>query len=48
MKKRRRDAAHRLSPFDILWNILLDCGYDAESELQEAGIDREMILKPGM
>ena len=39
---------HLLSPADILWNILKDYGYDAESIFQEEGIDREMILKPGV
>jgi AraC-like DNA-binding protein len=39
---------HLLSPADILWKILKDYGYDAESIFQEEGIDREMILKPGV
>lgn len=39
---------HLLSPADILWNILKDYGYDAESIFLEEGINREMILKPGM
>ena len=40
-------VTHLLSPADILWNILNDYGYDAESIFLEEGIDREMILKPG-
>ena len=41
-------VTHLLSPADILWNILNDYGYDAESIFIEEGIDREMILKPGV
>ena len=41
-------VTHLLSPADILWKILEDYGYDAESIFLEEGIDREMILKPGM
>jgi AraC-like DNA-binding protein len=39
---------HLLSPADILWKILQDYGYDAESVFLEEGINREMILKPGV
>ncbi len=39
---------HLLSPADILWNILQDYGYDAESIFLEEGISREMILKSGV
>lgn len=38
---------HLISPADILWNILEEYGYDAESIFMEQGIDREMILKSG-
>ena len=48
MKKQSVDVTHLLSPVDILWNILIDYGYDAESVFLEEGIDREMMLKPGM
>ena len=48
MRKQLRDVTHLLSPVDILWNILIDYGYDAESVFLEEGIDREMMLKPGM
>jgi AraC-like DNA-binding protein len=41
-------VTHLLSPADILWNILKDYGYDAESIFLEEGIDREMILRPGV
>jgi len=41
-------VTHLLSPADILWNILKDYGYDPESIFLEEGIDREMILKPGV
>jgi AraC-like DNA-binding protein len=41
-------VTHLLSPADILWNILEEYGYDAESIFLEEGIDREMILKPGV
>ncbi|MGD9077874.1 MAG: AraC family transcriptional regulator [Desulfobacterales bacterium] len=41
-------VTHLLSPADILWNILEDYGHDAEPIFAEEGIDREMILKPGM
>ena len=47
MEKKPWDVTHLLSPVDILWNILIDYGYDAESVFLEVGIDREMILKPG-
>jgi AraC-like DNA-binding protein len=39
---------HLLSPADILWKILEDYGYNAESIFLEEGIDRELILKPGV
>jgi len=39
---------HLLSPADILWKILKDYGYDAESIFLEQGINREMILTPGV
>ena len=48
MEKQLGDVTHLLSPADILWNILIDYGYDAESVFLEEGIDREMILKPGV
>jgi AraC-like DNA-binding protein len=41
-------VTHLLSPADILWNILKDYGYDAESIFLEEGIDREMVLRPGV
>jgi AraC-like DNA-binding protein len=41
-------ATHLLSPADILWKTLKDYGYDAESIFLEEGIDREMILTPGV
>jgi len=41
-------VTHLLSPADILWNILEDYGHDAESIFLEEGIDREMLLKPGV
>jgi len=41
-------VTHLLSPAAILWNILEDYGHDAESIFLEEGIDREMILKPGV
>ena len=47
MGKQLGDVTHLLSPVDILWNILIDYGHDAESVFLEVGIDREMILKPG-
>ena len=47
MKKQPVDVTHLLSQVDILWNILIDYGYDAKSVFLEVGIDREMILKPG-
>lgn len=37
---------HLLSPADILWKILEDYGHDAEPIFLEAGIEREMLLKP--
>jgi len=48
MEKQLRDVTHLLSPADILWNILIDYEYDAESVFLEVGIDRKMILKPGV
>jgi AraC-like DNA-binding protein len=49
-KKEKQPMAvtHLLSPADILWNVLEDYGHNAESIFLEEGIDREMILKPGM
>jgi len=47
MGKQLGDVTHLLSQVDILWNILIDYGYDAESVFLELGINREMILKPG-
>jgi len=47
MGRQPRDVTHLLSQVDILWNILIDYGYDAESVFLEEGIDREMILKTG-
>jgi len=41
-------VTHLLTPADILWNILEDYGHDAESIFLGEGIDREMILKPGV
>jgi len=41
-------VTHLLSPADILWNILKDYGHDAESIFLEEGINREMILMPGV
>jgi AraC-like DNA-binding protein len=48
MGKQPGDVTHLLSPVDILWNILIDYGYDAESVFLKEGIDREMMLKPGV
>jgi AraC-like DNA-binding protein len=48
MKNNPKDITLLLSPVDILWNILIDYGYDPESIFLEIGVDREMILKPGM
>jgi len=48
MGKQLGDVTHLLSPVDILWNILIDYGYDAKSVFLEEGIDREMILRPGV
>jgi hypothetical protein len=39
-------VTHLLSPTDILWKILEDYGHDAASIFIEAGIKREMLLKP--
>ena len=47
MGKQHGDVTHLLSPVDILWNILIDYGHDAESVFQEVDIDREMILNSG-
>jgi len=47
MKKQPVEVTHLLSQVDILWNILIDYGYDAESVFLGLGIDREMFLKPG-
>ena len=41
-------ATHLLSPAGILWSILEDYGFDAETIFLEEGIDREMLLKPGV
>jgi len=48
MEKQPMDVTYLLSPANILWNVLEDYGYDAESVFLEEGIDREMVLRPGL
>jgi len=40
-------VTHLLSPADILWKLLEEYGYNAESVFLKEGIDRKMFLKPG-
>ena len=47
MEKQPGDTTYLLSPVDILWNLLIDYGHDAQSVFLEEGIDSEMILKAG-
>jgi len=47
-EKQHMSITHLLSPVDILWKMLNDYGYDAESVFRKEGIDREKILKPGV